>query len=60
MLIHLSQVAFACAVSATLLSAQPQAFVGAKLLPITGEPIEQGVLLVEHGEITAIGSVADV
>ena len=34
-----------------------QAFVGATLLPISGPPIESGVLLVEDGRIKAVGSV---
>jgi len=32
-----------------------QAFVGARLLPITGPPIDDGVLLVRNGRIDAIG-----
>lgn len=33
----------------------PIAFVGATLLPVTGPPIENGVLVIEDGEIKAIG-----
>ncbi|GAB5558854.1 MAG: amidohydrolase family protein [Synoicihabitans sp.] len=54
------KVAFVGVLSATLLSGQPQAFVGAKLLPISSVPIHQGVLVIEDGKISAIGSVDDV
>lgn len=33
-----------------------QAFVGAEILPIAGEPIAKGVLLVEGGKIRAVGT----
>ena len=33
----------------------PQAFKGAQIIPISGEPINNGVLIVENGKITAIG-----
>jgi imidazolonepropionase-like amidohydrolase len=38
----------------------PIAFVGAKLLPIEGPPVENGVLIVHRGKITALGSAATV
>ena len=60
MLKTLLKVAGACVLSVTLLSAQPQAFIGAKLLPISGDPIERGVLVVEDGKVVAIGSEGDV
>src|SRR5688572_27198671 len=34
---------------------RPTAFVGARIIPIVGQPIEEGVLLVQNGKITAIG-----
>ncbi len=34
---------------------QPVAFVGATLLPVTGAPIDKGVLVVHRGKILAIG-----
>jgi imidazolonepropionase-like amidohydrolase len=34
----------------------PVAFVGAKIIPIIGEPIENGVLIIQTGKITAVGS----
>ncbi len=36
------------------------AFVGARLIPIVGDEIERGVLVVHDGKITAIGATADV
>ena len=33
----------------------PQAFTGATIIPISGEPINNGVLIVEDGTITAVG-----
>jgi imidazolonepropionase-like amidohydrolase len=33
----------------------PQAFVGARILPVVGEPIDDGVLVVQDGRITAVG-----
>ncbi|MEM7385915.1 MAG: amidohydrolase family protein [Verrucomicrobiota bacterium] len=37
-----------------------QAFVGAHLIPITGDPIDDGVLVIENGTISAIGKSGDV
>ncbi len=34
---------------------KPHAFVGARILPVTSAPIEEGTLIVEGGKITAIG-----
>lgn len=34
----------------------PQVFKGAQIIPISGEPINNGVLIVEDGKITAVGS----
>ncbi|WP_142454086.1 amidohydrolase family protein [Gracilimonas mengyeensis] len=33
----------------------PQAFTGAQIIPISGEPINNGVLVVHNGKITAVG-----
>jgi len=33
----------------------PQAFTGATIIPISGEPINNGVLIVQNGEIRAVG-----
>ncbi|MBI2215479.1 MAG: amidohydrolase family protein [Acidobacteria bacterium] len=35
---------------------RPQAFVGATIIPITGDPIAKGTLLVEKGKIVAVGA----
>lgn len=37
-------------------AAEPVAYVGATLHPVSGEPIEQGILLVRDGRIEAIGA----
>jgi imidazolonepropionase-like amidohydrolase len=34
---------------------RPVAFVGARLIPIVGQPIENGILLIQNGKITAVG-----
>jgi imidazolonepropionase-like amidohydrolase len=46
------------ACGATLVSAQekPLAITGAQIIPIAGEPIARGVLVVQHGKILAVGS----
>ncbi|MEZ5325322.1 MAG: amidohydrolase family protein [Verrucomicrobiales bacterium] len=37
-----------------------RAFVGAHLIPVTGDPIENGVLLVQDGKILAVGEAGEV
>ena len=39
---------------------QPIAFTGARVIPITGDSIENGVLIVQHGRIIAVGPAASV
>lgn len=39
---------------------RPHAFVGARLLPIDGAPVENGTLLVQGGRIIAVGAKASV
>jgi imidazolonepropionase-like amidohydrolase len=34
---------------------RPTAFINARIIPIVGQPIEQGILLVQNGKITAVG-----
>ncbi|MBA3631259.1 MAG: amidohydrolase family protein [Acidobacteria bacterium] len=34
---------------------KPVAFINARIIPIVGQPIEQGILLVQNGKITAVG-----
>jgi imidazolonepropionase-like amidohydrolase len=44
--------AFICSISG---QDKPVAFINARIIPIVGQPIEQGVLLVQGGKITAVG-----
>ncbi len=57
-------VLFGVLVLAGVLSLQaqdrPHVFEGAEIIPIVGEPISNGVLIVQNGEITAIGSSGSV
>lgn len=47
--------------SATLFAQdRPHAFVGAEIITITGETYADGVLIIENGVITAVGSAGDV
>mgnify|MGYP001770849513 FL=1 len=39
---------------------KPTAFVNARIIPIIGNPIEKGVLLIQNGKILAVGDVRDV
>ncbi|MFN3329517.1 MAG: hypothetical protein ACK419_01155, partial [Pyrinomonadaceae bacterium] len=39
---------------------KPTAFVNAKIIPIVGQPIERGVLLIQNGKIVAVGDVKSV
>jgi len=39
---------------------KPIAFLNARIIPIVGQPIEQGVLIVQNGKITAIGDARTV
>ena len=39
---------------------QAQVFEGAKIIPVEGEPISDGVLIVQNGKIQAIGAKGDV
>lgn len=49
-------------VSVSALQAQdrPTAFINARIIPIVGAPIEQGILLVQNGKITAVGDARTV
>lgn len=40
--------------------AKPVAYLNARIIPIVGQPIEQGVLIVQNGKITAIGDARTV
>lgn len=39
---------------------KPIAYTGAKIIPIIGQPIENGILIVQNGKITAIGDARTV
>ncbi|MGB7070423.1 MAG: amidohydrolase family protein [Pyrinomonadaceae bacterium] len=39
---------------------RPTALVNAKIIPISGSPIEQGILLIRNGKITAVGDARTV
>ena len=39
---------------------KPTAFINARIIPIVGQPIEQGVLLIQNGKITAVGDARSV
>ena len=51
------QLLFACAVFA---QEKPTAYINARIIPIVGQPIEQGILLVQNGKITAVGDARTV
>lgn len=39
---------------------KPTAYINARIIPIIGQPIEQGILLVQNGKITAVGDARTV
>lgn len=39
---------------------RPTAYINARIIPIVGQPIEQGILLVQNGKITAVGDARTV
>ncbi len=45
---------------AVIAQEKPIAFINAKIIPIVGNPIEQGILIVQNGKITAIGDARTV
>jgi imidazolonepropionase-like amidohydrolase len=53
----------ACGFLATPTSGDPpviEVFVGARILPVSGPPIERGILVVEAGKLGAVGRAADI
>jgi imidazolonepropionase-like amidohydrolase len=46
-----------CSISA---QEKPIAFINARIIPIVGQPIEQGVLLVQNGKIVSVGDARSV
>jgi imidazolonepropionase-like amidohydrolase len=50
-----------CALVCTVLGQErPTAFINARIIPIVGQPIEQGILLVQNGKIVAVGDARTV
>jgi imidazolonepropionase-like amidohydrolase len=39
---------------------KPTAYINARIIPVVGQPIEQGVLIVQNGKITAVGDARTV
>lgn len=39
---------------------RPTAYIGARIIPIVGQPIENGVLLIQNGRITNVGTAQNV
>lgn len=58
--LFLSLFATIVAVSPVFSQAKATAYINAKIIPIVGQPIEQGVLLVQNGKITAVGDARTV
>lgn len=51
----------ACLLSVTAAAQEkPIAFINARVLPVVGEPIEQGIVLIQNGKITAVGDARTV
>ena len=48
------------ALSVAAAQERPKAFVGARLIPIEGDEIERGTLVIENGKIVAVGPADDV
>ncbi len=48
------------ALPALLLAQQPNVFTGAKIIPISGEPIANGVMVTQNGKIMAVGAQGEV
>lgn len=48
---------FACSIFG---QEKPTAFINARIIPIVGQPFEQGILLVQNGKITAVGDARTV
>ncbi len=48
------------AVSYSVAQEKPTAFINARIIPIVGQPIEQGVLIVHNGKITTVGDARTV
>lgn len=53
--LYLCAAAILLTVSPVLGQTRPTAYINARIIPIVGQPIEQGVLLVQDGKIKAVG-----
>lgn len=58
-LIRLSLLLIFC-LPALVTAQQPKVFTGGKIMPISGEPIENGVMVIEDGKISAVGTKDEV
>jgi imidazolonepropionase-like amidohydrolase len=47
-------------VCAVVAQERPTAYINARIIPIIGQPIEQGILLIQNGKITAVGDARTV
>ncbi|MCH8495604.1 MAG: amidohydrolase family protein [Balneolales bacterium] len=56
--IILAVVAVLTSAAVVLAQETPTAFIGATLYPISGEPIENGVIIIQNGKISAIGDAS--
>ncbi|HQU82821.1 MAG TPA: amidohydrolase family protein [Pyrinomonadaceae bacterium] len=56
----LSLMAFLAFVCPIFGQEKPTAYINAKIIPIVGQPIEQGILIVQNGKITAVGDARTV
>jgi imidazolonepropionase-like amidohydrolase len=48
---------FVCSISG---QERPTAFINARIIPVVGQPIEQGILLIQNGKIQAVGDARTV
>ena len=46
--------------TAIMAQADPIAFTGGRVMPVTADPVDNGVLIIDDGEIIAVGSADDV
>jgi len=56
----LSVLALLLAGSAVVAQDQPKVFDGAEIIPVTGDPIPNGILVIQNGEILSVGSSEEV
>lgn len=51
---------FLICVASVIAQEKPTAYINARIIPIVGQPFEQGVMIVENGKITAVGDARTV